>query len=70
MAKLVEGQLGFLNMVSSLSQVSHSFTSSTLRRFVRDLNTSQALYPDTIPRYATVRPTIEANTGRVVSSIV
>lgn len=69
MAKLVEGQLSFLNMVSSLSFSSNSVTSSTMRRFVQDLNTSQANYPDTVPRYATLRPTIEADTGRVVSSI-
>ncbi len=69
MAKLVEGQLDFLNLVSAMSFGSSSFTSSTMRRFVQDLNTSQANYPDTIPREISVQPIIEADTGRVVSSI-
>jgi len=69
MAKLVEGQLNFLNLVSSLSFSSTSFTSSTMRRFVSDLNTSQSLYPDTVARFATIRPTIETDTGKVISSI-
>lgn len=69
MAKLVEGQLNFLNMVSSLSFSSNSMMSSTVRRFVRDLNTAQELYPDTVSRFADVKPVVEANTGKIVSSI-
>lgn len=69
MAKLVEGQLSILAMVGQQSAVSRSFTSSMLRRVVHDLQTAQALYPDVVPRNVSVRPTVEASTGRIVSSI-
>lgn len=70
MSKLVEGQLSQLQMASYFSRVSHSFASSTLRSQVSMISTQQANYPDVLPRNTQIRPLVEADTGRVVSSFV
>lgn len=68
MPKLVEGQLNQLQMISSLSKVSKSVASSTLREFVSTVERQQTNYPDEVSRTVNVRSTIETDTGKVVSS--
>jgi len=69
MSKVVEGQLSYLQMVSSLSGISHSIASSDLRSVIQNQVALQAVYPDVLPTSVDVRTTIEADTGKVISGI-
>lgn len=69
MPKLVEGQLEVLKMVSQFSKVSKSLASSTLRSYVKTVEAQQVNYPDQLPGGIEVKPVVEADTGKIVSSI-
>ncbi|MEW5773526.1 MAG: hypothetical protein AB1916_08375 [Thermodesulfobacteriota bacterium] len=69
MAKLVEGQLKVMQMVSDFSQVSHSVASLLMRDFVATVAVLQSRFPDTIPRYVEVRPVMEEPRGKVLETI-
>lgn len=69
MALLVEGQLRFLRFVGKFSEVSHSETSSNMRSVIRATSKMQTFYPSMISGDFRVSPTIEENTGKVVSKI-
>ena len=68
MPKLVEGQLGQMQMTSYFSKNSHSVASSNLRKYVSMVTDQQSKYPDVVSRNVDVRSTIESDTGRVISS--
>jgi hypothetical protein len=67
--KVVEGQLAFWEMASALSMGSRSITSSMFRDFVSDVSSSQSIAPDEVPRQVTVKPIIEQETGKIVTSV-
>lgn len=69
MALLVEGQMKFLRYVSSFSETSHSVTSQNMRKVIQSTGKMQNLYPDTISAKLNVSPTIESDTGKVVSRV-
>lgn len=69
MSKVVEGQLSYLQMVGSLSGISHSMASSDLRMMIQNQVSLQAVYPDVLPSTVDVRNTIEADTGKVIHNI-
>ncbi len=69
MAKVVEGQLSHLQMVSALSGVSHSLASSDLRLMIANQVNLQSIYPDVLPSTVDVRATIESETGKVIHNV-
>lgn len=68
MAKLVEGQLQVMQMVSDFSHVSHSIASNFMRDYVATVAMLQERFPDTIPRYVTVHPVLEEPKGKVLET--
>lgn len=69
MAKVVEGQLSWLNMVQQQSGISNSLASSNIRTAIEVQNRLQSHFPDVLPRMVEVRPLIESDTGKLVSRI-
>jgi len=69
MAKLVEGQLEVMQMVSDFSVVSHSIASNFMRDYVATVNMLQSRFPDTIPRFADIHPIMEDPKGKVLQTI-
>ncbi len=67
--KVVEGQLQLWSMVSDMSRVSDSLASQTMRQFISLQVEQQAMTPDVLPTQVDIRNTIEATTGKLVSSI-
>ena len=67
--KVVEGQLQLWSMVSDMSRVSDSLASQTMRQFISLQVEQQAMTPDVLPSRVDIRNTIEATTGKLVSSI-
>lgn len=68
MAKLVEGQLQVMQMVSDFSAVSHSIASNFMRDFVNTVSMLQSRFPDTIPRFAEIHPVMEEPKGKVLET--
>lgn len=69
MAKLVEGQLQVMRMVSDFSAVSRSTASDFMRDYVATVEMLQSRFPDTIPRFADIRPVMEDPRGNVLETI-
>lgn len=69
MAKLVEGQLQVMQMVSDFSSVSHSIASNFMRDYVSTVSMLQSRFPDTIPRFTDVHPVMEDPKGAVLQTI-
>jgi len=69
MPKIAEGQLGIMQMASYFSRISHSVASSNLRSYVAFAAEQQANYPDQLPRLVDIQPTMEADSGKIISSI-
>jgi inosine-uridine nucleoside N-ribohydrolase len=68
MAKLVEGQLQLLQMVSEFSMPNRSISDLFMRDFVTTVATLQERFPDTIPRYVEVHPVMEEPRGKVLET--
>lgn len=68
MAKLVEGQLQVMQMVSDFSAVSHSTASNFMRDFVATVAMLQSRFPDTIPRFAEIHLVMEEPKGKVLET--
>lgn len=68
MAKLVEGQLQVMQMVSEFSHVSHSIASEFMRDYVASVSLTQSRFPDIIPRFVEVHPVMEEPKGKVLET--
>lgn len=68
MAKLVEGQLQVMQMVSEFSHVSRSIGSEFMRDYVASVSLTQSRFPDTIPRFAEIHPVMEEPKGKVLET--
>lgn len=67
--KLIEGQLDFWKFISQMSEISHSLSSSMFRDYVKAVEVSQNIAPDVLPTSLSAPPTIESNTGKLVTAI-
>ncbi len=67
--KVVDGQLQVWGMASDLSRVSSSLASQTMREFINTQAELQSYTPDVLPTSVSIKPFIEADSGKLIDSI-
>ena len=69
MSTVVEGQLDHLQFTVSLAKISHSQASENMRTYVKAVSDQQNLTPMVIPANVDPQPTIEADTGKLITNV-
>ncbi|THB71445.1 MAG: hypothetical protein D6E12_01190 [Desulfovibrio sp.] len=67
--KVVKGQMEIMDMVFDTSMVSDSLASTNMRTFIRAMKEQQMLAPDVLQSTVSIKPFVEQETGRLVTSV-
>lgn len=65
--KLVPGQLELWQMAAELSRFDKSIAAQAFRDYVSLVARTQALGPDLVPKEVSVTPSIDSDTGKLVT---